>query len=116
MDVLCMGEFIRESVGHMEIDVVSYQTVAFFDKPPQELYLISNWFPFQEKEFQINLPRESWKVNDFSLAVHGVMVFCSQRLTGKYSFKHCNVFIDLAVKLQRAIDTLNVIKVRQAIC
>ncbi len=37
-------------------------------------------------------------------------------MSGKSSFKNCNMFIDLAVKLQRAIDTSNIIKVRQAIC
>ncbi len=111
-----MRESVGETVGGMEIEEIDYQTVAFFDKPRQELFVISSWFPFHKKEFQINLPRESWKVNNFSLAVHGVVVFCSQQVTRMHSFKHCNVFIDLAVKLQRAIDTSNVIKVRQAIC
>jgi hypothetical protein len=49
------------------------------------------------------------------LAVHGVVVFSSKLLTGMYSGKGCNVFIDLAVKLQRAIDSSDVINVRKAI-
>ena len=66
---------MRESVGGMEIEEIAYQTVAFLDPKLQKLYMISNWFQLDEKDFQINLPKEIWKSNDFSLAVHGVVVF-----------------------------------------
>ena len=112
MEVLC----VRESVGGMEIEETAYQTVAFLDPKLQKLYKISEWFELEEKDFQINLPKEIWKSNDFSLAVHGVVVFSSKLLTGMYSVKGCNVFIDLAVKLQRAIDSSDVVNVRKAIC
>jgi len=57
------------------------------------------WVDFN---FYIDLPRETWKCNDFSLAVHGVVVFCSKLVTGMYSVKSCNVFVDLAEKLKKA--------------
>ncbi len=37
-----MRESDRESVGGMEIEEIDYQTDAFFDKPPHELFVIFN--------------------------------------------------------------------------
>jgi len=50
------------------------------------------------------------------LAVHGVVVFCSKLVPGRYSVKSCNVFVDLAEKLKTAVGTSNVTMFRQAIC
>ena len=94
-----MREFVKESLGDMEIEGTDYQNVVFYNTEPAELIVISAWFPLHKQDFRINVPRESWRVNDFSLALHGVVVFCSKQVTGMYSFKNCNVFIDLAVKL-----------------
>ena len=55
-------------------------------------------------------------MNDFSLAVHRVVVFCSKHVSGMYSVKSHNVFVDLAEKLKKAVGTLNITMFRQAIC
>ena len=55
-------------------------------------------------------------MNDFSLAVHGIVVFCSNLVTGMYSVKNCNVFVDLAEKLKKALQSSNVTMFRKAIC
>ena len=116
MEVLCVRESVRESLGDMKVIGVDHRIVAFYDKEPAELYSISAWFPLHEEDFLIDLPRETWKCNDFSLAVHGVVVFCSKLVTGMYSVKSCNVFVDLAEKLKKAVLTSDVTIFRRAIC
>ena len=116
MEVLCVRESVRESLGDMKAIGVDHRIVAFYDKEPAELYSISAWFPLHEEDFLIDLPRETWKCNDFSLAVHGVVVFCSKLVTGMYSVKSCNVFVDLAEKLKMAVLTSDVTIFRRAIC
>ena len=101
MKMLCVREFAKESLPGMQIREVDHRIVAFYDNEPAKLFMISEWFQLHEEDFQINLPRESWKGNDFSLAVHGVVVFCSKLVSGMYSVKSCNVFVDLAEKLKR---------------
>lgn len=111
-----MRESVRESLGDMKVIGVDHRIVAFYDKEPAELYSISAWFPLHEEDFLIDLPRETWKCNDFSLAVHGVVVFCSKLVTGMYSVKSCNVFVELAEKLKKAVLTSDVTIFRRAIC
>ena len=65
MEVLCVREFVKESLVDMEIEGTDHQIVAFYDKEPAELFVISAWFPLHKKDFQINLPSESWKANFF---------------------------------------------------
>ena len=116
MEILCVREFAKESLPDVQMRVVDHRIVAFYDNEPAELSIISGWFQIHEEDFQIDLPRESWKGNDFSLAVNGVVVFCSNVLGGMYSTTSYNVFVDLAEKLKKAIGTSNVTVFRQAIC
>ena len=64
--------------------------------------------PLNDKDFQIDLPRENWKVNDDSLAVYGVVMFSSKKLTGKLLAPNFNVFNILGMKFKKAVGTKDV--------
>ena len=55
-------------------------------------------------------------MNDYSLAVHGVVVFSSKKLNGKMLVPNFNVFKELGVKLEKAVGTKDVLTFRKAIC
>ena len=48
-------------------------------------------------------------MNDYSLAVYGVVMFSSKKLTGKLLVSNFNVFKELGVKLEKAVGTKDVV-------
>ena len=70
-------------------------------------------FTFHDKNFQIDLLRASCKVNDYSLAVYGVVMFASKKFTGKLLVPNINVFKELGVKLEKAVGTKYVAPVHE---
>ncbi len=75
------------------------------------LFLRSELFSLHDKDFQIDLPKENWKVNDYSLAVYGVVMFASKKLNGKLLVPSFNVLKKSGVKLKKAVVTKDVITV-----
>ncbi len=55
-------------------------------------------------------------MNDYSLAVYGVVMFSSKKLTGKLLVPNFNEFKELGVKLDKAVRTKDVVTVQKAIC
>ncbi len=48
-------------------------------------------------------------MNDYSLAVYGVVMFSSKKLTGKLLVPNFNVFNELGVKLEKAVGMTDVL-------
>jgi hypothetical protein len=56
MDLLCFHETDEAaSVGSVE-----YRTVAFIDQQPSGDSVASSLFPINDKEFKIDLPKDTW--------------------------------------------------------
>ena len=61
MDLLCFHETDEAaSVGSVE-----YRTVAFIDQQPSGDSVASSLFPINDKEFKIDLPKDTWWNNDY---------------------------------------------------
>ena len=114
MELMCVRELAEESSLVME--KVEFKTVAFLDQPISSFSEISELFPLHDKDFNIDLPKENWKVNDYSLAVHGIIMFSSKKLNGKMLVPNFNVFKELGRKLEKAVGTKDVLTFRRAIC
>ncbi len=89
MDVLCVKELSNNTSG-TQIEKIIFKNASFHDQPPPKLYELSSTFKIHEKCFQIDLPRESWKVNDFFGCVWSCDV-CLKRSSEKVDFSgvHC---------------------------
>lgn len=107
---------VNESAEGMAIGEVECKTVAFLDQPLQSLSEISSQFKLHDEDFRIDLPRDVWKVNNYSLSVYGVVMFCSKNLTGRLVLPQFNVFLDMGTNLKTAISTNDVNSVRLALC
>ena len=114
MELMCVRELAEES--GLIVEEVEFKTVAFLDQPASSFSEISELFPLHDKDFHIDFPKENWKMNDYSLAVHGVVVFSSKKLNGKMLVPNFNVFKELGVKLEKAVGTKDVLTFRKAIC
>ncbi len=87
----------------MSVEDVEFKTVTFLDQPLPSFSEISAILPLHDKDFQIDLPRENWKVNNDSLAVYGVVMFSSKKLTGKFLAPNFNVFKELGMRLEKQL-------------
>lgn len=114
MELMSVRECV-ESDG-MTLDEVEYKTVAFLDQVPSRMSEISSLSKFHENDFNIGLPRESWKVNDFSLCVYSVAIFCSKNVSGKMGFPQFNIFKDFGDDLVAVIKTHDANLLRLALC
>ncbi len=107
---------VNDSAEGIAIGEVECKTVAFLDQPLQSLSEISSQFKLHDEDFRIDLPRDVWKVNNYSLSVYGVVMFCSKNLTGRLVLPQFNVFLDMGTNLKTAIATNDVNSVRLALC
>ena len=76
MELLC----VAESADGLTVADIEFKTVAFIEQSLLSLLPISSLLAMHDKDFQINLPKEIWKVNDYSLAVYGLVMFASTNL------------------------------------
>jgi hypothetical protein len=76
MELLC----VDQSADGLTVAYIEFKTVAFIEQSLLSLLPISSLFTMHDKDFQINLPKEIWKVNDYSLAVYGLVMFASTNL------------------------------------
>ncbi len=107
MELMCVRELAEES--SLIAEEVEFKTIAFLDQPVSSFSEISELIPLHVKDFNIELPKENWKVNDYSLVVYGVVVFSSKKLNGKMLVPNFNVFKELGVKLEKAVGMKDVV-------
>ena len=114
IDLMCVQECAEDS--EMIMEDVEFKTVAFLDQPLPSFSAVSSLFTLHDKDFQIDLPRENQTVNNYSLALYGVVMFASKILTGKLMARNFSLFKELGMKLEKAVGTKDVSTFRQAIC
>ena len=59
---------VRECAENMYVIMENqlFKTLALLDQPPPSFPDTSSIFPLHDKDFHIDLPRENWKVNEYS--------------------------------------------------
>ena len=79
MDLFC----VYETDDAANVGSVEYRTVAFADQQPSGDFVVSSLFPINDKEFKIDLPKDTWRNNDYSWAVFGVVVLILRIYKGR---------------------------------